>query len=79
MFAAGAVQLAYQIPSLLRVGWRPGVDADWRDPRVKQVFLLKGPSALGLAVNQVNVLVNSLIALRWVGVWAPSALFYASG
>ncbi len=77
VFAAGAVQLAYQIPSLWRVGWRPGVDSDWRDPRVKQVFMLMGPSALGLAVNQVNVMVNSLIALRWVGDWAPSALFYA--
>ncbi|MGD9611504.1 MAG: murein biosynthesis integral membrane protein MurJ [Kiritimatiellia bacterium] len=77
VFAAGAVQLAYQLPALFRVGWRPGVDADWRDPRVKKVFLLMGPSALGLAVNQVNVLVNSLIALRWVGTWAPSALYYA--
>ena len=77
VFAAGAVQLVYQIPSLWRVGWRPGVDLDWRDPRVKQVFLLMGPSALGLAVNQVNVLVNSMIALHWVGTWAPSALFYA--
>ena len=77
VFAAGAVQLVYQVPSLWRVGWRPGIDVDWRDPRVKQVFLLMGPSALGLAVNQVNVLVNSLIALHWVGTWAPSALFYA--
>ncbi|HAL93043.1 MAG TPA: murein biosynthesis integral membrane protein MurJ [Verrucomicrobia bacterium] len=77
VFAAGAVQLAYQIPSLLRVGWRPGVDMDWRDPRVKQVFLLMGPSALGLAVNQINVLVNSMIAMFGVGAWAPSALFYA--
>ncbi len=77
VFAAGAVQLAYQVPSLLRVGWRPGLDADWRDPRVKKVFMLMGPSALGLAVNQVNVMVNSLIALFWVGAWAPSALFYA--
>ena len=76
VFVAGAVQLAYQIPSLLRVGWRPGVDGDWRDPRVKKVFMLMGPSALGLAVNQVNVMVNSLIAMK-VGVWAPSALFYA--
>ena len=76
VFVAGAVQLAYQVPSLLRVGWRPGVDTDWRDPRVKRVFMLMGPSALGLAVNQVNVMVNSLIAM-WVGTWAPSALFYA--
>ncbi len=77
VFAAGAVQLAYQVPSLLRVGWRPGLNTDWRDPRVKRVFMLMGPSALGLAVNQVNVMVNSLIALYWVGDWAPSALFYA--
>ena len=76
VFAAGAVQLAYQIPSLLRVGWRPGFDTDWRDPRVKRVFMLMGPSALGLAVNQVNVMVNSMLAM-WVGTWAPSALFYA--
>ena len=77
VFVAGAVQLAYQLPSLFRVGWRPGIDTDWRDPRVKQVFLLMGPSALGLAVNQINVLVNSMIAMFGVGAWAPSALFYA--
>lgn len=76
VFAAGAVQLVYQVPSLLRVGWQPGVDWDWRDPRVKRVFMLMGPSALGLAVNQINVMVNSMIAL-WAGPWAPSALFYA--
>ncbi len=76
VFAAGAVQLAYQVPSLLRVGWRPGVDTDWRDPRVQRVLLLMGPAALGLAVNQVNVMFNSLIAM-WAGAWAPSALFYA--
>lgn len=77
VLVAGAVQLAYQVPSLWRVGWRPGLDTDWRDPRVKRVFMLMGPSALGLAVNQINVMVNSLIALYWVGKWAPSALFYA--
>jgi putative peptidoglycan lipid II flippase len=76
VFVAGAVQLGYQMPALFRVGWRPGVDVDWRDPRVKKVFMLMGPSALGLAVNQINVMVNSLIAL-WAGPWAPSALFYA--
>ena len=76
VFLAGAVQLAYQVPSLLRVGWRPGLDLDWRDARVKKVFMLMGPSALGLAVNQVNVMVNSIIAIM-VGTWAPSALFYA--
>lgn len=77
VLAAGAVQLAYQLPALVRVGWRPGIDADWRDPQVKRVFWLMGPSALGLAVNQVNVMLDSFIALYLVGAWAPSALYYA--
>lgn len=76
VFAAGAVQLAYQLPALWTSGWRPGVDADWRDPRVKRVFMLMGPSALGLAVNQVNVMLSSVLALH-AGPWAPSALYYA--
>lgn len=76
VFVAGMVQLLYQTPALWSVGWRPGLDGGWRDPRVKQVFLLMGPSTLGLAVNQINVMVNSMLAL-WVGTWAPSALFYA--
>lgn len=76
VLVAGAVQLAYQLPSLWKVGWRPGVDTDWHDPRVKRVFMLMGPSALGLAVNQINVLISSILAFR-IGDWAPSALFYA--
>jgi putative peptidoglycan lipid II flippase len=35
-----------------------------------------GPAALGLAVTQVNVMINSLLA-TWIGSWAPAALFYA--
>ncbi len=76
IFVAGAVQLAYQLPSLWREGWRPGMDFGWSDPRVRRVFLLMGPGALGLAVNQVNVMVSSILALH-AGSWAPSALYYA--
>jgi len=76
VFAGGVVQLVYQMPALFRVGWRPGIDTDWRDPHVKKVFLLMGPSALGLGINRINVLINSLIAFR-VGTWAPATLFYA--
>jgi putative peptidoglycan lipid II flippase len=76
VFAAGAVQMAYQVPALWREGWRPGTDWNWRDERVKRVFLLMGPGALGLAVNQVNVMLSSILALH-AGSWAPSALYYA--
>lgn len=76
VFLAGAVQLVYQLPPLWRVGWRPGVDSNWKDARVRRVFMLMGPSALGLAVNQVNVLISSMLAFM-AGSWAPAALFYA--
>ncbi|MBR6023123.1 MAG: murein biosynthesis integral membrane protein MurJ [Kiritimatiellae bacterium] len=76
VFAAGAVQMVYQMPALWREGWRPGTDWNWRDERVKRVFLLMGPGALGMAVNQVNVMLSSILALH-AGSWAPSALYYA--
>lgn len=76
VFVAGAVQLGYLLGPLRRVGWRARFDADWSDPLVRRVFLLMGPNALGLAVNQVNVLLSSWLALM-AGSWAPSALFYA--
>jgi putative peptidoglycan lipid II flippase len=35
-----------------------------------------GPATLGLAVTQINTMVNSLMA-AWIGPWAPAALFYS--
>lgn len=77
VFIAGAVQLIYQLPGLWKVGWRPGLDFHWRDPRVTRVLLLMGPAALGVALNQINVLLSSSIAM-WAGAWAPATLFYAT-
>lgn len=76
IFVAGAIQLSFQIPALVRCGWRPGFSLGLDDPRVLRVFTLMGPAALGLAVTQVNVMINSLLA-TWIGSWAPAALFYA--
>lgn len=76
VLAAGAIQLAYQLPALWSCGWRPEAEFRWRDERVQRVFILMGPSALGLAVNQVNVMLSSWLALK-AGTWAPSALYYS--
>ena len=76
VFVAGIIQLAVQVPTLMRAGYRPGFSLDFRDNRVLRVFGLMGPAALGLAVTQVNVMVNSLLA-AWIAPWAPAALFYA--
>jgi putative peptidoglycan lipid II flippase len=73
---AGAVQLLVQVPALWRVGYRPGFSFSFRDPQVMRVLTLMGPAALGLAVAQVNVLVDKLLAI-WVGTWAPAVLFFS--
>ena len=74
VLVAGLVQLGMQLPALRTCGYQLGVSFDWRDGRVWRVFMLMGPAALGLALTQVNVLVNSLLA-GWIGSWAPAALF----
>ena len=73
---AGAVQLAVQIPALLRHSLRPVLSFAWRDARVTRVLLLMGPAAVGMGVHQLNAVVDSLLALV-VGSWAPAALTYA--
>jgi len=73
---AGAVQLAVQVPALWRVGYRPGFSCSFRDPEVVRVLTLMGPAALGLAVAQVNVFIDKLLAM-WVGTWAPAVLFFS--
>ncbi len=73
---AGIAQLAIQLPALKRFGCRFHFSSQWNDPRVKQMLMLMGPAALGMAVTQFNVLIDRMLAL-WVGGWAPAALFYS--
>lgn len=76
VFLAGLIQLGVQVPALVRRGFRPGLTWDAGDERVRRVFRLMGPTALGQSVTQVNVMVNTLLA-RWAAPWAPASLFYA--
>jgi putative peptidoglycan lipid II flippase len=73
---AGAAQLAIQIPALRRFGCPCRFSSQWSDPRIRQILLLMGPAALGMAVTQFNVLIDRFLAL-WIGAWAPAALFYS--
>src|SRR5258708_5837989 len=58
----GALQLAVQLPSLARLGYRFRPDFRWRDAGVKAILLLMGPSGVGASNTQFNVLVNSMVA-----------------
>jgi putative peptidoglycan lipid II flippase len=58
----GALQLAVQLPSLARLGYRFRPDLRWRDAGVKAVLLLMGPSVIAASTTQFNVLINSIFA-----------------
>lgn len=76
VFAAGIIQLAAQIPTMWKLGYRPGVAWDTKDERVNRFLRLMGPTAMGQSVSQINVMVNGLVA-RWAAPWAPAALYFA--
>lgn len=74
---AGAVgHLLIQVPGLARFGARYFPVFDARDPGVVHVARLMGPRVLGLAVVQLNFLINTNLASR-LGEGAVSALNYA--
>jgi putative peptidoglycan lipid II flippase len=58
----GTMQLAVQLPSALKLGFRPRPDFRWRDPGVHSILRLMGPAVIAASSVQVNVLVNSIYA-----------------
>ncbi|HWW33527.1 MAG TPA: murein biosynthesis integral membrane protein MurJ [Steroidobacteraceae bacterium] len=58
----GALQLTVQLPALARLGYRFHPDFHWRDPGVRSILRLMGPSVIAASTTQVNVLINSVFA-----------------
>jgi len=58
----GALQLLAQLPSLRRAGYSFHPDFRWRDPGVRSILRLMGPSVIAASTTQLNVLVNSVFA-----------------
>ncbi len=58
----GALQLAWQIPSLRRLGFRFRPMLDWHDPGLVRILALMLPAILGSAATQINVMVNTNFA-----------------
>ena len=72
----GLLQLAVQLPSLYKAGFRFVLDFRWRDPGVRQVLALMLPAVIAASAVQVNVMVNSIFA-SYLGDGAVSWLSYA--
>ncbi|MBU4212049.1 MAG: murein biosynthesis integral membrane protein MurJ [Kiritimatiellae bacterium] len=74
--AAGIIQVVMQLPQLAQYGFRVRLSMDWRDPRVRRVWQLMGVTIIGVGVTQVNVQLNSIVAVL-IGPGSPSYLYYA--
>src|SRR4051794_12228046 len=60
----GALQLAWQLPSLHSAGFDFRPTINWSDPGLRRIAWLMGPAILGNAAVQINVSVNNNLASR---------------
>ncbi|MER2494175.1 murein biosynthesis integral membrane protein MurJ [Catenovulum sediminis] len=62
VFFGGMLQLAFQIPFLLKVGVICKPQWGWNDPGVKKIRLLMLPALFGVSVSQINLLFDTVLA-----------------
>ena len=81
---AGSIVAGTVLQLLLPLPWLRGRDGrlrlvlDLRDPMVKQVFKLMGPVTLGLGLINVNAVIGTVVASKWIDpTIAPKAIDYA--
>jgi len=76
VFAGGALQLAFQIPFLVRLGLLPRWRFDFRHPGVQRVLKLMAPAVFGVSVAQISLLINTIFA-SFLPTGSVSWLYYA--
>jgi putative peptidoglycan lipid II flippase len=73
ILVATGVQLAMVAGALGRIDFRLQPHIDWRDPRVRQVFVLMLPVTIGLGIVNLDQLINSVFG-SFVSQEAPRAI-----
>jgi len=76
VFAAGIVQMLFQIPALMRLGLMPRLRLDFHDSGVKRVINQMLPAIFSVSVMQINLLLDTLIA-SFLAVGSVSWLYYS--
>jgi putative peptidoglycan lipid II flippase len=76
VFAGGLMQLAFQVPFLLRLGLLPRWRLDFSHPGLRRVLLLMLPAAFGVSVSQVSLVLNQIFA-SFLPTGSVSWLYYA--
>jgi len=76
VFIAGAVQLFFQFPFLLKMGLMPRPQLDYRHEGVRRIFKLMVPALFGVSVSQINLLIDTILA-SFLQTGSVSWLYYS--
>jgi len=76
VFCGGVLQLAFQVPHLLRLGMLPRFSVDFGDAGVWRVVRQMGPAVFGVSISQVSLLINTIFA-SFLVTGSVSWLYYA--
>lgn len=76
VFAAGLLQLLFQIPALLQLGLMPKLRWGLNDVAVKRMFSAMLPAIFGVSVVQINLLIDTLFA-SFLSSGSVSWLYYS--
>ena len=73
---AGAAQLIFQVPFLMRLGLMPTPWPNFAHEGVKRILKLMGPALFGVSVSQINLLLDTVLASLLVA-GSVSWLYYS--
>ena len=76
VFFGGVLQLAFQVPFLLRIRMLPRFKLDFKDAGVWRVVRQMGPAVFGVSIGQISLLINTIFA-SFLVTGSVSWLYYA--
>lgn len=76
VLAGGVLQLAFQVPYLLRLGLVPRFSLNLHDEGVWRILRLMGPAVFGVSIAQLSLLINTIFA-SFLETGSVSWLYYA--
>src|SRR5476651_2104600 len=76
VFCGGVLQLAFQVPFLLRLKLLPRFKLDFGDEGVWRVLKQMGPAVFGVSIGQISLLINTIFA-SFLVTGSVSWLYYA--
>ncbi|NWN92641.1 murein biosynthesis integral membrane protein MurJ [Marinobacter adhaerens] len=76
VFIAGALQLFFQLPFLMRLGLMPRPRVDYRHEGVSRILKLMLPALFGVSVSQINLLLDTVLA-SFLETGSVSWLYYS--